>query len=101
MDKSIERNNSMFSLIFEFPIFDAEQEDEEQIRDEISRIFRHEERIIQPHKEPLEAINLDFEEDKKEVNIGALLDSNVKGKLIEFLREYFDVFACPSKDRRV
>src|ERR1051325_1599431 len=98
MDKSIERNNSTFSLDFEFPVFDAEEEVKEEIPDEISRLLKHEERIIQPHQEPLEAINLGSEEDKKEVNIGALLDNNVKGKLIDLLKEYVDVFAWSYQD---
>src|ERR1051325_1071048 len=98
MDKSIERKNSTLSLNFEFPVFDVEEEDEEEIPDEISQLLKHEERIIQPHKEPLEALNLGSEEDKKEVNIGALLDSNVKGKLIDLLKEYVDVFAWSYQD---
>src|ERR1051325_11356779 len=98
MDKSIERNNSTLSLDFEFPVFDAEEEVEEEIPDEISRLLKHEERIIQPHKEPLEAINLGSEEDKKEVNIGALLDNKVKGKLIDLVKEYVDVFAWSYQD---
>src|ERR1051325_10980025 len=98
MDKSIKRNNSMLSPNLEFPVFDAEEEVEEEIPNEISRLLKHEERIIQPHKEPLEAINLGSEEDKKEVNIGALLDNNVKGKLIDLLKEYVDVFAWSYQD---
>src|ERR1044072_3996257 len=91
MDKSIESNNSTLSPNFEIPCEVAEEEVEEEIPDEISRLLKHEERIIQPHKEPLEAINLGSEEDKKEVNIGASLDSSVKGKLINLLKEYVDV----------
>src|ERR1044072_3047489 len=98
MDKSIESNNSMLSPNFESPCEFAEEEVEEEIPDEISRLLKHEERIIQPHKEPLEAINLGSEKDKKEVNIGALLDSNVKVKLIDLLKEYVDVFAWSYQD---
>src|ERR1044072_3067092 len=98
MDKSIESNNSMLSPNFEIPSEVAEEEVEEEIPDEISRLLKHEERIIQPHKEPLEAINLGSEEDKKEVNVGALLDSKVKGKLIDLLKEYVDVFAWSYQD---
>src|ERR1044072_5030299 len=54
--------------------------------------------IIHPHKEPMEAINLGSEEDKKEVNIGASLDSSVKVKLINLLKEYVDVFAWSYQD---
>src|ERR1051325_10823729 len=98
MDKSIESNNSMLSPNSEIPSEVVEEEVEEEIPDEISRLLKHEERIIQPHKEPLEAINLGSEEDKKEVNIGALLDNNVKGKMIDLLKEYVDVFAWSYQD---
>src|ERR1044072_345932 len=98
MDKSFESNNSTLSPNFEIPSEVAEEEVEEEIPDEISRLLKHEERIIQPLKEPLEAINLGSEEDRKEVNIGALLDNNVKGKLIDLLKEYVDVFAWSYQD---
>src|ERR1051325_10049897 len=98
MEKSIERNNSMFSPNFELPVFDAKEEDEEEIPDEIARLLKHEERIIQPHKEPLETINLGSEENRKEVSIGALLDNDVKSKLINLLKEYVDVFSWSYQD---
>src|ERR1043165_298041 len=98
MDKSIESDNSRISPNSEIPCEVAEEEVEEEIPDEISRLLKHEERILQPHKEPLEAVNLGSEEDKKEVNIGALLDSSVKGKLINLLKEYVDVFAWSYQD---
>src|ERR1044072_2701415 len=98
MDKSIERNNSILSPNFGIPSEVAKEEVEEEVPDEISRLLKHEERIIQPHQEPLEAINLGSEEDKKEVNIGASLNSSVKGKLIELLKEYVDVFAWSYQD---
>src|ERR1044072_4555572 len=101
MDKSIESNNSMLSPNFEIPCEVAEEEVEEEIPDEISRLLKHEERIIQPHKEPLEAINLGSKEDRKEVNIGASLNSSVKSKLINLLKEYVVVFVCSYKDLRV
>src|ERR1051325_2312391 len=88
----------MLSPNFEIPSEVAKEEVEEEIPDEISRLLKHEERIIQPHQEPLEAINLGSEEDKKEVNIGASLDSNIKGKLIDLLKEYVDVFAWSYQD---
>src|ERR1051325_1729429 len=98
MDKSIESNNSMLSPNFEIPSEVAEEEVEEDIPYEITRLLKHVERIIQPHKEPLEAVNLGSEEDKKEVNIGGSLDNNVKGKLIDLLKEYVDVFAWSYQD---
>src|SRR6266487_5748678 len=94
----IEQNNPMPSPNFEFPVFEAEDEGDEGIPDEISRLLEHEEKVIQPHKEPLETINLGSEEDKKEVRIGALLDEDVKSRLTELLKEYVDVFAWSYQD---
>ena len=37
-----------------------------------------EERAIQPHKEPVETVNLGTEVEKKEVKVGANLESSVK-----------------------
>src|SRR3954464_14770526 len=80
IDKPIECNNPTPSPNFEFPVFEAEEEEEEEIPDEISRLLKHEERAILPHKEPLEKINLGSEEDKKEVTIGSLLNADIKSK---------------------
>ena len=52
-----------------------------------------EEKSIQPHKEPIEVINLGTEEDKKEVKIGANLEDSVKGRLVKMLHDYVEVFA--------
>src|SRR3954453_15712498 len=98
IDKPIECNNPMPSPNFEFPVFEAEEEEEEEIPDEISRLLKHKERAILPHKEPLEKINLGSEEDKKEVTIGSLLDTDVKSKLTDLLKEYVDVFAWSYQD---
>ncbi|MCI71959.1 RNA-directed DNA polymerase (Reverse transcriptase), partial [Trifolium medium] len=51
---------------FEFPVFEADEEDNEEIPNEISRLLEHEGRAIQPHEELLEIINLGSEKDKKE-----------------------------------
>ena len=84
---------------FEFPVFEAEEGDDEEIPDEISRLLRQEERSIQPYKEPLETVNLGSEEERKEVKVGAQLSSTVKESLIELLKEFPDVFAWSYKDR--
>ena len=83
---------------FEFPVFKAEEEEDEEIPEEISRLFRQEERSIQPYKEPLETVNLGSEEERKEVKVGALLSSAVKESLIELLKEFSDVFAWSYQD---
>ena len=88
----------MPSPIFEFPVFKAEEEEDEEIPEEISRLLRKEERSIQPYKEPLETVNLGSEEERKEVKVGALLSSAVKECLIELLKEFSDVFAWSYQD---
>ena len=69
-DLTIENNDPMPSPNFEFPVFRAEEEDDEEVHDEISRLLEHDEKTIQPFEEPIEMINLGDEEDKKEVKVG-------------------------------
>ncbi|KAI5421983.1 hypothetical protein KIW84_045439 [Lathyrus oleraceus] len=83
---------------FEFPVFEAEEDDVEEIPDEITRLLEHEEKIIQPHLENLEIVNLGSEDCVREVKIGALLEESVKKGLIELLREYVDIFAWSYED---
>ena len=49
---------------------------------ELVRLLLQEERAIHPHEEPVESVNLGTKEDKKEVKIGANLESSVKKRLI-------------------
>ncbi|MCI34993.1 hypothetical protein A2U01_0056214, partial [Trifolium medium] len=98
INKPVEHNDPAPSPNFEFPVFEAEEDEDEEIPDEISRLLEHEKKTIQPHEETLEVINLGSEEDKKEVKIGALLDGNIKSRLIELLKEYVDVFAWSYQD---
>ncbi|KAI5388023.1 hypothetical protein KIW84_073928 [Lathyrus oleraceus] len=86
--KPIEHNDPTSSPNFEFPVFEAEEDDVEEIPDEITRLLEHEEKIIQPHLENLETVNLGSEDCVREVKIGALLEESVKKGLIELLREY-------------
>ena len=76
----------------------AEEEEYDEIPEEVSRLLEREENTIQPYKEPLEVINLGSEEDPREFKIGALLHPGVKRKLIELLKEYFDIFAWSYQD---
>ncbi|KAI5436267.1 hypothetical protein KIW84_022656 [Lathyrus oleraceus] len=73
-------------------------EHNEEIPDEITRLLEHEEKIIQPHLENMEIINLGSEDCIREVKIGALLEESVKKGLTELLREYVDVFAWSYED---
>ncbi|KAI5387049.1 hypothetical protein KIW84_073268 [Lathyrus oleraceus] len=96
--KPIEHNDPTPSPNFEFPVFEAEEDDVEEIPDEITRLLEHEEKIIQPHLENLEIVNLGSEDCVREVKIGALLEEYVKKGLIELQREYVDVFSWSYED---
>ncbi|KAI5395482.1 hypothetical protein KIW84_061886 [Lathyrus oleraceus] len=96
--KPIEHNDPTPSPNFEFPVFEAEEDDVEEIPDEITRLLEHEEKIIQPHLENMETVNLGSEDCVREVRIGALLEESVKKGLIELLREYVNVFAWSYED---
>lgn len=96
--KPIENNDPMPYPNFEFPIFEMEEKDDEEISGDISRLLKHEEKTIQPHKELLEVINLGSKDNKKEVKIGALLCPDVKKRIVELLRDYVDVFSWSYKD---
>ena len=98
INEPVENNDPMPSPNFEFPVFVTEEEELIEIPEEVTRLLEHEERTIQPYKEPLEVINLGSEEDKKEVKIGALLHPEVKSRLIDLLKEYVDVFAWSYQD---
>ncbi|GAU51514.1 hypothetical protein TSUD_413830, partial [Trifolium subterraneum] len=83
---------------FEFPVYEAIEEEDEEIPDEIRRLLEQEKRTIQPHKEVIELINLGSEEEKKEIKIGASLEASVKEMMIVLLREYVDIFAWSYQD---
>jgi hypothetical protein len=88
----------MLAPNFEFPVYEASEEGGEEIPDEIRRLLDREEKVIQPHEETIEIINLGSEEDRKEIKIGALLEATVKERIIELLREFVDVFAWSYRD---
>ncbi|KAI5402267.1 hypothetical protein KIW84_050038 [Lathyrus oleraceus] len=96
--KPIEHNDPTPSPNFELPVFEAEEDDVEEIPDEITCLLEHEEKIIQPHLENLDTINLGSGVCIREVKIGALLEEFVKKWLIELLREYVDVFSWSYED---
>ncbi|KAI5388222.1 hypothetical protein KIW84_074058 [Lathyrus oleraceus] len=83
--KPIEHNDPTPSPHFEFPVFEAEEDDVEEIPNEITRLLEHEEKVIQPHLENLETVNLGSEDCIREVKIEALLEESIKKGLIELL----------------
>jgi len=94
----VEHNSPMLPPNFEFPIYEAMVEEDEEIPDEIKWMLEQERKAIQPHQEEMELVNLGTEEDKKEIKIGASLDASIKERVIELLREFADVFAWSYKD---
>ncbi|KAI5435561.1 hypothetical protein KIW84_022106 [Lathyrus oleraceus] len=76
--KPIEHNDPTPSPNFEFPVFEAEEDDVEGIPDEITRLLEHEKKIIHLHLEDLETVNLGSEDCVRLVKIGALLEESVK-----------------------
>ncbi|KAI5404437.1 hypothetical protein KIW84_051562 [Lathyrus oleraceus] len=94
----IEYNDHSPSPNFEFPVFEAEEESDVEVSDELSRLLERDEKIIQPFEEQIELVNLGFEDDVTEVKIGSRLCPGAKKGLIDLLREYSDVFAWSYQD---
>ncbi|XP_028208435.1 uncharacterized protein LOC114391656 [Glycine soja] len=94
----VEHNNPALSPNFESPVYEAEEEEDDGIPEELARLLEYEKKTIRPHEEVVEVINLGTEEDKKEVKIGASLEATVKRRVIELLKEYVDVFAWSYQD---
>jgi len=86
INEPVARLNPMISPNFEFPVYEAEEEESEEIPDEISRLLEQETKNIQPYGEALEVINLGTEEERKEIKIGASLEASVKKRVIELLK---------------
>ena len=80
---------------FECPINQAEDEGggDCDILGELARLLLQEEKDIQPHEELVEVINLGTESDKKEIRIDSNLESSVKIRLVQMLRDYVEVLA--------
>ena len=74
-------------------MFEAKEESDEEVSDELSRLLEYEGKAIQPFEEQIELVNLGSEDDVKEVKVGSRLCPEVKKGLIDLLREYSDVFA--------
>ncbi|KAI5434353.1 hypothetical protein KIW84_021271 [Lathyrus oleraceus] len=94
----IEYNDSSPSPNFEFPIFEAEEESDVEVSDELTRLLEQDEKTIQSFEEQIDLVNLGSEDDVKEVKIGSRLCPDVKKGLIDLLREYSDVFAWSYQD---
>lgn len=75
-------NNAATALYdFESPINHVDDEGGEdcELPEELARLLKQESKIIQPHQEAVDIINLGSDEEKREVRVGASLraDSRV------------------------
>lgn len=79
---------------FGFPINQVEDDSEKdcEVLTELARLLDHEEKEIQPYKEPIEVTNMGFDEVRREVKIRVSLAKYVHSELVKLLREYADVF---------
>ena len=73
VSKPIEYNDPTPSPDFEFLVFEAKEENDEEVSDELSRLLEHEGKVIQSFEEQIELVNLGSEDDVKEVKIGSRL----------------------------
>ena len=96
----IANDSTIVDYDFKCPINQAEDEGEEdyEIPEELARLLLQEEKVIQPHEESIEVINLGTESDKKEIKINANLESSVKRRLVQMLHDYVEVFAWSYED---
>lgn len=80
---------------FDNPINHADKDCEEdcELPEELARLLKQESKVIQPHEELVEVVNLGTKEEAKEVRIGTFQQEDVKEKLVKLLQEYMDVFA--------
>ena len=91
----IDNSSAISSYDFENPIYQVEDEGEEdcEVLGELARLLQQGEIAIQPHEESVEVVNLGTEENKKEFKIGANLENGVKERLIQMLCDYVEIFA--------
>ncbi|KAI5400195.1 hypothetical protein KIW84_065209 [Lathyrus oleraceus] len=94
----IEYNDPSPSLNFEFPVFEAEEESDVEVSEELSRLLEQDQKIIQRFEVQIELVNLGSEDDVKEVKIGSRLCPDAKKGLIDLLLQYSDVFAWSYQD---
>ncbi|KAI5445720.1 hypothetical protein KIW84_013809 [Lathyrus oleraceus] len=94
----IEYNDPSPSPNFEFLVFEAKEESDVEVSDELSHLLEQDEKTIQSFEEQIELVNLGSEDDVKKVKIGSRMCPDVKKGLIDLLREYSDMFAWSYQD---
>lgn len=93
-------DTAMVPYDFDNPISHADEDYEEdcELHEELARLLRQDSKVIKPHEESVEVVNLGTEEEVKEARIVAALQEDVKEKLVKLLQEYMDVFAWSYRD---
>lgn len=83
---SMDNQTAIVPYDFDNPIYQVDEDGEEDdgLLEELAMLLLQESKVIQPHQEAIEIINLGSEEDKKEVKICASLDGEVKKKQWKF-----------------
>ena len=66
---------------------------ESNLPPKVQRLLTMEDKQILPHQEVIELVNLGTNDEKREVKIGAYLDSFAKKEITDLFREYADIFA--------
>ena len=62
------------------------------------RMVEQEEKVIEPHEESTEMVNLGTKENRKEIKVGTAMEDKERKKLIQLLFDYADVFAWTYRD---
>ena len=75
--------------------------EDEDLPSNLLRLVAQDEKHILPHQEVTEAINLETEEERREVKIGTTLSPATRKELIDLLQDYSDVFAWSYRDMLV
>ncbi|XP_050876820.1 sugar transporter ERD6-like 18 [Lathyrus oleraceus] len=83
-NKTIDYDTAKINYESGLPINQAEDGIEEdcELPAELARLLEHEEKEIQPYKEPVDVINLGSETDRKEVKVGASLSEHVLATIL-------------------
>ena len=99
----MDMSDGSLKINFEQSICTSEVDPEEDFKEssvppDLLQLVEQEKKQIMPHKDLTEVINLGTQGDQKEVNIGTLIKSTTRTKLIDLLQEYQDVFAWSYQD---
>lgn len=65
---------------------------------DLARLLKQDSKVIQPHEESVEVVNLGTNEEAKEVRVGSALQEEVKAMLVQLLQEYINVFMWSYQD---